>query len=389
MSDLRNIFHQLSQEKVTKLEAEPQSSDKGRNEKAKEVRNGKKNEKKNERKGSGRSESVRKNSDGSSKGSFWSRKSKNAPGQGKPIVIGAAYPPRFVPPATLSSSDPSSSSSFSSSSSSFSSSLRKEKFSDEGLGGKKKGKKKGRLEDAVMGKFLPDIDELTANKDAKRMKATKDANVSNSNNAKNNANNAKRSSNDENEKKWTKKDLTSRPSSSPLPASKGAPKKEQKKKEKKEKEGMASIRKAKFEKAISATNTDLKTLRSLAWKGVPCKYRATVWRLLLEYLPTNSDRRRETLKRKRKEYFDCFSKYIDVDENDRTEAEVKMWKQIDIDMPRTHPNLKLFQDPETQRYVFFLFFVVSSSFFSFFLFSFFFLFFFLSFSSFLSLFSLF
>jgi hypothetical protein len=67
---------------------------------------------------------------------------------------------------------------------------------------------------------------------------------------------------------------------------------------------VSAYRLSQFEKALSADNVDLKELRKLAWSGVPWKNRTEVWQLLLGYMPTNKERRRAALVRKRKEYTD-------------------------------------------------------------------------------------
>lgn len=101
--------------------------------------------------------------------------------------------------------------------------------------------------------------------------------------------------------------------------------------------------------------------------------RAQCWKLLLGYLPANADRREATLQRKRKEYFDCIPQYYgikkiiynwlyisfsiflslkndeDIPDDDRTETELKIFRQIQIDVPRTNPNVALFQQPEVQK----------------------------------------
>lgn len=103
-----------------------------------------------------------------------------------------------------------------------------------------------------------------------------------------------------------------------------------------------------FQQLLAAHNVDLPALHKLSWKGVPHQVRALVWRLLVGYLPSNVDRRESTLARKRNEYHEQM-KLVDVDEAARSPADQKMWNQITIDMPRTHPKLPLFQDPIVQQ----------------------------------------
>jgi len=83
----------------------------------------------------------------------------------------------------------------------------------------------------------------------------------------------------------------------------------------------STVRFKKFEDILNDAIVDLRVLRKLAWQGIPESFRAMTWKLLLEYLPTNRDRRESTLERKRKEYSDCVQKYFNVDEKDRTNDE--------------------------------------------------------------------
>jgi hypothetical protein len=50
---------------------------------------------------------------------------------------------------------------------------------------------------------------------------------------------------------------------------------------------------------------DLDKLRAMSWGGFPSEYRASLWRLFLDYEPVNTRVRDATLEHKRKDYFDC------------------------------------------------------------------------------------
>ena len=128
-----------------------------------------------------------------------------------------------------------------------------------------------------------------------------------------------------------------------------------------------SIRFDKFQAILSAPVIDLVPLRKLAWSGIPGKcwiydifippvypasitflsisysyptpldeIRGTVWKLLLSYLPTASQRRDTTLARKRSEYTqlmqapDFFSDEL-------------LLHQVKIDVARTLADVALFQ----------------------------------------------
>nr|XP_043628713.1 TBC1 domain family member 22B-like isoform X2 [Erigeron canadensis] len=105
----------------------------------------------------------------------------------------------------------------------------------------------------------------------------------------------------------------------------------------------------KFTKVLGDVTLTLDKLRELAWSGVPSYIRPNVWRLLLGYAPTNSDRREGVLKRKRTEYFNYVSQYYDVSDNERTDEEISMLRQIAVDCPRTLPEVAFFQQVEVQK----------------------------------------
>jgi len=106
---------------------------------------------------------------------------------------------------------------------------------------------------------------------------------------------------------------------------------------------------AKFRKVLMQPNVDLEALKKISWSGVIKDMRSSVWQLLLGYLPTNSERREATLSRKRKEYIDCIPQYFDISDNERTEYEVKVIRQIRLDTPRTAPSAPLFHQEVAQK----------------------------------------
>jgi len=101
---------------------------------------------------------------------------------------------------------------------------------------------------------------------------------------------------------------------------------------------------SKFQKLMAQPSVDLGQLRALAWGGIPSSFRPTVWQLLLIYLPINSDRRHSTLERKRREYLDCVPQYFENGGCERTEMEQNIYRQIQLDCPRTCPSITMFQD---------------------------------------------
>ena len=97
---------------------------------------------------------------------------------------------------------------------------------------------------------------------------------------------------------------------------------------------------------LASDDVDLRALRTLAWNGVPPEMRPVVWPLLLGYLPRTASIRTSTLARKRAEYAAGVERAFarGTDALDRA-----AWHQIRIDVPRTNPGLRLWQQAETQR----------------------------------------
>ncbi|XP_050693947.1 TBC1 domain family member 22B-like isoform X2 [Eriocheir sinensis] len=107
-----------------------------------------------------------------------------------------------------------------------------------------------------------------------------------------------------------------------------------------------SARTEKFLEVISATNMSLPELRKLSWSGIPSQVRAVAWRLLNGYLPANSERREDTLQRKRKEYWSFVDQYYGTRHED---IHQDTFRQIHIDIPRMSPLIPLFQQTIVQE----------------------------------------
>ena len=110
-----------------------------------------------------------------------------------------------------------------------------------------------------------------------------------------------------------------------------------------------SYRESQFEKLLDTDVVNMEELRKLAWNGIPFCYRATVWKLLLGYLPTNAARREQSLQRKRAEYADAIAQHYDIDENSRTLQEQETLRQVLVDVPRTQPDIPLFRNDRIKR----------------------------------------
>lgn len=88
--------------------------------------------------------------------------------------------------------------------------------------------------------------------------------------------------------------------------------------------------------------------------GIP-QQRAEAWRLILDYIPVDSELHTDTLERKREEYSvlaqhyfgttnitDTVDQLAERVESMFTTYEIKQFKQIKIDVHRTQPEVKLF-----------------------------------------------
>ncbi|CAO3611925.1 unnamed protein product [Cunninghamella echinulata] len=101
----------------------------------------------------------------------------------------------------------------------------------------------------------------------------------------------------------------------------------------------------KFKEILTSANVDLVSLRSICWSGIPMQFRLMAWQLLLGYLPCNSERREETLARKRKEYSDSVKASYS---RGNSGLDQSLYHQIHIDILRTNPGVPLYQSTTTQ-----------------------------------------
>ncbi|XP_047999562.1 TBC1 domain family member 22A [Leguminivora glycinivorella] len=97
-----------------------------------------------------------------------------------------------------------------------------------------------------------------------------------------------------------------------------------------------------FQQLHDSAVINLDELKQLSWSGIPVKARANTWRLLAGYLPANTERRTETLERKRADYKHLVRQYYDAERDDDT------YRQIHIDIPRMSPLVALFQQHTVQ-----------------------------------------
>lgn len=97
-----------------------------------------------------------------------------------------------------------------------------------------------------------------------------------------------------------------------------------------------------------ADTLDMHGLKKVAWAGLPHPMRPDAWRLLLDYMPSSSVRRAETLARKRQVYTDAVAQHYAGHPTASGEREDATMRQISVDIPRTSPGLALFHVAEVQ-----------------------------------------
>lgn len=110
-----------------------------------------------------------------------------------------------------------------------------------------------------------------------------------------------------------------------------------------------SWRDAQFQRCLTADVVSLVELRKLGWNGIPKPHRGLAWKLLLGYVPTNEQRRTQTLQRKRAEYKDAMAQHYNIDDNSRTLQEQETLRQVLVDVPRTAPEIPLFRHDRIKR----------------------------------------
>ncbi|EKM54228.1 uncharacterized protein PHACADRAFT_96549 [Phanerochaete carnosa HHB-10118-sp] len=107
-----------------------------------------------------------------------------------------------------------------------------------------------------------------------------------------------------------------------------------------------SNRRQKFVACIASEDVSMAQLRKLAWNGVSEDLRPIVWPLLLGYLPLPAPLRVSTLARKRSEYLSLVELAF---ARNRDGLDQQIWHQIEIDVPRTRPGVRLWMYATTQR----------------------------------------
>lgn len=107
-----------------------------------------------------------------------------------------------------------------------------------------------------------------------------------------------------------------------------------------------------LEACLLSKKINLSELQTIAWNGLPHCYRAETWKYLLDYLPLNSENTKMIISKKRQEYKDTCLIYNDLLNDpvkNMTDSEMKIYKQIQVDVPRTMTEYKLFTNEITRK----------------------------------------
>lgn len=79
---------------------------------------------------------------------------------------------------------------------------------------------------------------------------------------------------------------------------------------------------------LQKDDLDFQKFSKICWSGIPQELRSTAWKILTGYVPTNKQRREQSLQRKRKEYFDLVDKYYDEKSIKKSEQENSQLRQV-------------------------------------------------------------
>lgn len=114
-------------------------------------------------------------------------------------------------------------------------------------------------------------------------------------------------------------------------------------------------RKIKKIKQICSQNfISIEELKNICWQGLPYEdpaIRAECWKYLLGLYPLNNELKTSTIQRKKDEYNDMcrvYSNALTNPEDEMNEEELKSYRQILKDVPRTMPEYSMFQNEKVQ-----------------------------------------
>ncbi|KAJ7079076.1 rab-GTPase-TBC domain-containing protein [Mycena belliarum] len=137
-----------------------------------------------------------------------------------------------------------------------------------------------------------------------------------------------------------------RTDASPRPSPPASPKSAERSEKLMRERSIRTNRRHKFVECLSSQDVNIAELRKLAWAGIPTDLRPMAWQLLLGYLPLPTPLRTATLARKRGEYRSLVELAF---ARDREGLDQQIWHQIEIDVPRTRPGVRLWMHGATQR----------------------------------------
>ena len=106
----------------------------------------------------------------------------------------------------------------------------------------------------------------------------------------------------------------------------------------------------KIEKIINQQFINITELKNLCWQGIPFNnnhLRGECWKFLLGFYPLNSELKKNAVQRKKDEYSDMcriYSNALSNPDSVMNDQELKTYKQIQKDVPRTMPEYPMFQN---------------------------------------------
>ena len=112
--------------------------------------------------------------------------------------------------------------------------------------------------------------------------------------------------------------------------------------------------KKKINQICSQDFISIEELRNICWNGIPTEeslIRAECWKILLGLYPLKKELKSSTIQRKKDEYIDMCNVYSNALSNPdevMNEEELKTYRQIQKDIPRTMPESSLFQNDKVQ-----------------------------------------
>ena len=110
----------------------------------------------------------------------------------------------------------------------------------------------------------------------------------------------------------------------------------------------------KIKQICSQDFISIEELRNICWNGIPTDeslIRAECWKILLGLYPLKKELKQSSFQRKKDEYIDMCNVYLNALSNPddvMNEEELKTYRQIQKDIPRTMPESSLFQNDKVQ-----------------------------------------